>query len=75
MLRTFPFINFICRFFDTIVTKDHRLNFNRSVMLRGRVDTNPNPNPSITLILTLKQYSLNKEIDPDLGPGRDPAFY
>ena len=34
MLRTFPFTNFICRFFDTIVTKDHRLNFNRSVMLR-----------------------------------------
>ena len=31
----FPFINFICRFFDTIVTKDHKLNFNRSVMLRG----------------------------------------
>ena len=43
--------------------------------VRVRVDTNPNPNPSITLILTLKQYSLNKEIDPDLGPGRDPAFY
>ena len=41
--------------------------------VRVRVDTNPNP--SITLILTLKQYSLNKEIDPDLGPGRDPAFY
>ena len=31
----FPFTNFICRFFDTIVTKDHNLNFNRSVMLRG----------------------------------------
>ena len=43
--------------------------------VRVRVDTNPNPNPSITLILTLKQYSLNKEIDPDLGLGRDPAFY
>ena len=36
---------------------------------------NRNPNPNISLILTLKQYSLNKEIDPDLGPGRDPAFY
>ena len=35
MMRTFPFINFICRFFDTIVTKDLELNFNRSVMLRG----------------------------------------
>ena len=43
--------------------------------VRVRVDTNPNPNPSITLILTQKQYSLNKEIDPDLGPGRDPAVY
>ena len=43
--------------------------------VRVRVDTNPNPNPSITLILTLKQYSLNKEIDPGLGPGRDPAVY
>ena len=43
------------------------------VRVRVRDDTNPNPN--ITLILTLKQYSLNKEIDPDLGPGRDPAFY
>ena len=42
---------------------------------RVRVDTNPKPNPSITLILTLKQYSLNKEIDPDLSPGCDPAFY
>ena len=31
----FPFINFICRFFDTIDTKDYKLNFNRSVMLRG----------------------------------------
>ena len=31
----FPFTNFICRFFDTIVTKDYKLNFNRSVMLRG----------------------------------------
>ena len=43
------------------------------VRVRVRVDTTPNPN--ITLILTLKQYSLKKEIDPDLGPGRDPAFY
>ena len=41
------------------------------VTVRVRVNTNPNPNPSITL----KQYSLNKEIDPDLGPGRDPAVY
>ena len=39
--------------------------------VRARVDTNPNPN--ITLILTLKRYSIKKEIDPD--PGRDPAFY
>ena len=44
------------------------------VRVRVRVDTNPNPN--ITLILTLKHYSLKKkEIDPDLGPGRDPVFY
>ena len=41
------------------------------VRVRVRVDTNPNPN--ITLILTLKRYSIKKEIDPD--PGRDPAFY
>ena len=41
------------------------------VTVRVRVDTNPNPN--ITLILTLKRYSIKKEIDPD--PGRDPAFY
>ena len=45
------------------------------VRVRVRVDANPNPNPNITLILTLKQYSLNKEIEPDLGPSRDPAFY
>ena len=38
--------------------------------VRVRVDTNPNPH--ITLILTLKPYFINKEIDPD--PGRDPAF-
>ena len=31
----FPFTNFICRFIDTIDTKDYKLNFNRSVMLRG----------------------------------------
>ena len=31
----FPFTNFIYRFLDTIVTKDYKLNFNRSVMLRG----------------------------------------
>ena len=43
------------------------------VRVRVRVDTNPNPN--ITLILTLKQYSLKKEMEPYLGPGRDPAFY
>ena len=41
------------------------------VRVRARVDTNPNPH--ITLILTLKPYFINKEIDPD--PGRDPAFY
>ena len=41
------------------------------VRVRVRVDTNPNPH--ITLILTLKPYFINKEIDPD--PGRDPAFY
>ena len=41
--------------------------------VRVRVDTNPNPH--ITLILTLKQYSLKKEMEPYLGPGRDPAFY
>ena len=41
------------------------------VRVRVRVDTNPNPN--ITLILTLKRYSIKKEIDPD--PGRDPVFY
>ena len=41
------------------------------VRVRVRVDTNPNPH--ITLILTLKRYSIKKEIDPD--PGRDPAFY
>ena len=29
----------------------------------------------LTLTLTLKQYSLKKGIDPDLGPGRDPEFY
>ena len=45
------------------------------VRVRVRVDTNPNPNPNITLILTLKQYSLKKEMEPYLGPGRDPAFY
>ena len=43
------------------------------VRVRVRVDTNPNPN--ITVKLTLKQYSLKKGIDPDLGPGSDPAFY
>ena len=41
------------------------------VRVRVRVDTNPIPH--ITLILTLKRYSIKKEIDPD--PGRDPAFY
>ena len=35
------------------------------VRVRVRVDTNPN--------ITLKHYSIKKEIDPD--PGRDPAFY
>ena len=45
------------------------------VRVKVRVDTNPKPNRSITLILTLKQYSLNKELDPDLSPGCDPAFY
>ena len=39
-------------------------------MARVRVDTNPsapNPNP--------KTVFFEKEIDSDLGPGRDPAFY
>ena len=38
------------------------------VRVRVRVDTNPNPNPK-----TL--FFKKKEIDPDLGPGRDPVFY
>ena len=37
------------------------------VTVRVRVDTNPNPK---TLFFKKK-----KEIDPDLGPGRDPVFY
>ena len=36
---------------------------------RVRVDTNPNPNPK-TLFFKKKT-----EIDPELGPGRDPVFY
>ena len=51
--------------------RDSRQDFGRRdlrISARSRGDLGENFVPA-------KQYSLKKEMDRDLGPGRDPAFY
>ena len=68
----FPFINFICRFTITIVTpKYHKLNFSRSVMLRGgHRPSNKgggHPDPEIRWGGGLKQLFF-RSLGPQIGP-------